>query len=133
MKNEFIPYEEAIALKELGYKEDYKNGLNHFGMYCEGEFYLLYRNMGNDIPDHIYREVDTPLYQQAFRWFREKYNKLHTVNIDLSNNLKDKVYIYTIEDHLGSIVDRSEEYNTYEEAELACLRKLIKIVENENK
>ena len=33
-----------------------------------------------------------------------------------------------IEDKLGYIIDRSEEYNTYEEAELACLKKLIEIV-----
>jgi hypothetical protein len=73
-------------------------------------------------------DCSAPLHQQAFRWFREKYNRLHTVNIDLSNNLKDKVFVYTIENHLGSIVDRSEEFNTYEEAELACLIKLIEIV-----
>ena len=51
-------------------------------------------------------------------------------DIDLSNNLKDKVFVYTIEDYLRSIVDRSEEFKTYEEAELACLKKLIEIVEN---
>ena len=122
MKNEFIPYEEALAMKELGFDEEC------FKMYMkdavEKDDYRLWQ--------YASYGLKAPLYQQAFRWFREKYKLLHTVNIDLSNNLKDKVYIYTIEDHLGSIVDRSREYNTYQEAELACLRKLIEIV-NQNK
>ena len=130
MKNEFIPYEEAIALKELGFNEPCFSYFTVFGKFSNDVSNA--RRYNSDF-EKSGGYISAPLYQQAFRWFREKYNKLHTVNIDLSNNLKDKVYIYTIEDHLGSIVDRSEEYNTYEEAELACLRKLIKIVENENK
>ncbi len=119
MKNEFIPYKEALALKELGYKEI------SMRLYVDGE---LSPQVDEGQFNHDWDIVSAPLFQQAFRWFREEHNLLHTVNIDLSNNLKDKVYIYTIEDQLGSIVDRSEEYNTYEEAELACLKKLIEII-----
>jgi hypothetical protein len=36
-----------------------------------------------------------------------------------------------IEDKLGYIIDRSEEYNTYEEAEDACLNKLILMIKNQ--
>jgi hypothetical protein len=110
MSKEFIPYEEVLALKELGFDED-----------CLKE--VLYVN-------DKFGDFYAPLYQQAFRWFREECNLLHIINIDLSDNLKDKVYVYSIEDHLGSIVDRSEEFKTYEEAELACLKKLIEIVKN---
>ena len=123
MKNEFIPYEEALALKELGFDEEC------FGFFDDidddHELFLIRTqtwNAEHNLNKHLTR---APLYQQAFRWFREKYNLLHIINIDLSDNLKDKVYVYSIEDHLGSIVDRSEEYQTYEEAELACLKKLI--------
>jgi hypothetical protein len=35
-----------------------------------------------------------------------------------------------VEDKLGYIIDRSEEYNTYEQAEQACLDKLIEICKN---
>jgi hypothetical protein len=122
MKKEFIPYEQALALKELKFDEP-----------CLGWWSTTTPNIELMIEEVFPGEFKTstllaPLYQQAFRWFRKKYNRLHTVNIDLSNNLKDKVFVYTIEDHLGSIVDRSEEFNTYEEAELACLIKLIEIV-----
>jgi len=126
MKNEFVPYDIALAMKELGFDEEC------FGWYDDisKQFYPI-RTVG--WTDKVSENASqAPLYQQAFRWFREKYNLLHIVNIDLSDNLKDKVYVYSIEDHLGSIVDRSEEFKTYEEAELECLRKLIEIV-NQNK
>jgi len=122
MKNEFIPYEEALALKELGFDEDV------CGYFGKGNKLFIVTPEYND----VIKLLKAPLYQQAFRWFREECNLLHIINIDLSDNLKDKVYVYSIEDHLGSIVDRSEEFKTYEEAELACLRKLIEIV-NQNK
>ncbi len=127
MSREFVPYDIALAISELGLRLE-----KNLAFYCEGSFYLLYSYRQEQQPQDVYIEVFAPLYQQAFRWFREKYNLLHTVNIDLSDNLKDKVYAYTVEDHLGSIVGRSEEFKTYEEAELACLRRLIEIV-NQNK
>jgi hypothetical protein len=42
---------------------------------------------------------------------------------DISDDLTNRVYVYTV---FG--IDRSEEYKTYEEAELECLNKLIEIV-----
>jgi len=66
-----------------------------------------------------------PLKQQAFRWFREKHSLQHEIINDLGNDLTSIVYVYSI-----FAVDRSEEYNTYEEAEQACLDKLIEICKN---
>jgi len=135
MNKEFIPYEEALALKELGFDEPC------FGRYYYKELYPMLNPQSEETElvfefgQYIKQTEVTilaPLKQQAFRWFREECNLLHIINIDLSDNLKDKVYVYSIEDHLGSIVDRSEEFKTYEEAELACLKKLIEIV-NQNK
>jgi hypothetical protein len=72
-------------------------------------------------------DVKIPLYQQAFRWFREKYNLKSWVEEYTKNK-----YIYEIRPH--KITDYKEGeiyvYATYEEAELACLRKLIEIVKN---
>ena len=107
MNKEFIPYEQALALKELGFDEPcfetytYRNDLNLWSI-----------NYGT-------YDIKVPLYQQAFRWFREKYGLDNAV-------LKDKYVIETQEDlptwYYG--------FNTPEEAELACLRKLIEIVKN---
>ena len=140
MSEEFIPYEEARLLKGLGFNEPCLR------YYWEGATELMGNNTSpktnwelTDLSNSDLKELQgtifmsAPLYQQAFRWFREKYNLLGIVNIDLSDNLKDEVYVYSIEDHLGSIVDRSEEFKTYEEAELACLKKLIEIIKSKQR
>lgn len=58
LEKEFIPYEQALALKELGFDEFcfayYKD--------IKGEKVLLDDSMNFD------GECDAPLYQQAFRW-----------------------------------------------------------------
>jgi len=120
MEKEFAPYEQALELKELGFNEPCFRYYNY-----NGTHFFDYKPKTDDK-----NLTKAPLYQQAFRWFREKYDKYGVVNIDLSNNLEDKIFVYMIEDKLGYIIDRSEEYNTYEEAELECLKKLIEIVKN---
>lgn len=86
---EYLPFEQALEMKELGFNED------AFG-------YLAIEGTS----------VQLPLYQQAFRFFREKYN-LHA-HIEYSKGF----YEYWI---LLDVVG----YDTYEEAELACIKKLI--------
>jgi hypothetical protein len=134
MNKEFIPYELALALKELQFDE------HCFAYYQKSSVIgndtilpISFRDKASNFNDYQYSKLgvpfySAPLYQQAFRWFREKYDKYGVVNIDLSNNLEDKIFVYMVEDKLGYIIDRSEEYNTYEEAELACLKQLIKII-----
>jgi len=126
MKEHFVNYNQALALKELGFDEPC------MGKYDtkQGDEWLL-----NIYSGHLNAQFSdknkaciAPLKSQAFRWFREKHDKYGVVNIDLANNLKDKIFVYMVEDKLGYIIDRSEEYNTYEEAESACIDKLIEIV-----
>jgi len=122
MNREFVPYEEAIALKELGFDEE-----------CLGWSLPENKDMVISFCDKYSKQsknkkIQRPLYQQAFRWFREKgiYGDLTT---DLSDNLEDRVFVYYIYSGTGCyFVDRSEEYETYEIAELACLKELIEIV-----
>ena len=126
MKTEFIPYEQAVELKELGFDEPC------FGRYDgrdenKGKIWYEMPNLGKGwIP---VKDVLAPLYQQAFRWFREKSFICHVTN-DLSDNLHDEIYVYVMTKGYGDLIDRSEEYRTYEEAELACLKKLIEISKN---
>ena len=103
MNKEFIPYEQALELKELGlltYKKD-----NDFG--------LLYK--GSDIP--------SILYQQAFRWFREK-----GYRFTLSSDYENGIYYFDVWKSNQFMFETDYIYNTYEEAELACLKKLIVII-----
>jgi hypothetical protein len=123
MKKEFVPYELAVKLKELGFDEpclaSYETA---FGKGIDFELgYII------DGPKNY---VLAPLYQQAFRWFREKYDLNHVITVaDFgkyeSGNPDFQCAIYSKNPLL---ITNMYKYNTYEEAELACLRKLIEIV-----
>jgi hypothetical protein len=117
MNKEFIPYEQALELKELGFNEP-----------CMGYFDTrLEHQIGNFDFTEIkgYNEsvsALSPLYQQAFRWFREK-----CPDFDFGVG---KIYNGSNTYHYH--INLSWEYfeGTYEEAELACLNKLIELVKN---
>ena len=128
---EFVPYEQALELKELGFDEPCLAHLIGFGdgTIENGKYVINYQQVfyPNDFIEsddkaeelglHPFGICGVPLYQQAFRWFREKYN------------LKDKYGVFphhTI--MLNYIIGGGKE----EEAELACLIKLIEIAK-ENK
>lgn len=132
MEKEFIPYDLALELKELGFDEpcfafyglsrdDYKTiRLN------------IFQNLKTDyLPDihHLDVTCDAPLYQQAFRFFREKYG-LHYIickNIQMDGyGYREVVLIPYMEENENTI------FKTYEEAELACIRKLIEIAKEQN-
>ena len=122
MSKEFIPYEQALQLKELGFDENCFG--QHFLFEGESKTLLCYDEdqygIVDDNPDLEIKAIPAPLHQQAFRWFREKYNLNYVI-------VKAESWFYTIN---GS--NTQEGFNTYEEAELACLKKLIEIV-NQNK
>jgi len=124
MEKEFVPYEEALALKELGFDE------SCFGAYGKSEEHALQLAPRSfDIFDHIEKDlfIKAPLYQQAFRWFRENYN--------LSGEIHSHQFYYSyyiIFDTLGANKCSAYKlkFESYEEAELECLRKLIELVKN---
>ena len=102
MQSEFIPYKQALALKELGFDEP--------------NYFLKWYDSKGEIREGLgLGEVKAPLYQQAFRWFREKY--------DLFTSIDHHENRYSIND-LKSL----RRFNNYEEAELACLNKLIELI-----
>ena len=128
MESLFCPYEQALALKELGFDEislfcydtvNEGNPLSH----CP---HLL---LNSQLEGFENEPISAPLYQQAFRWFREKYM------------LSGEIYIFKnfwnfdIEDINNSIQLYTSDitsYSTYEEAELECLKKLIEIAKKQN-
>jgi hypothetical protein len=126
MNKEFIQYEEALALKELGFDEEClfrytaQEDLTNKGCYDNSSPFDAMLTADEIHESHIL----APLYQQAFRWFREKYSDIDFGFGKIHNGTND--YHYHI--------DLKWEYfqGTYEEAELACLKKLIELVK-ENK
>jgi hypothetical protein len=138
MEAEFIPYEQALALKELGFESPYPIGGYQGGKvfyYEKGELYYDGRPMYSS--DAHSGQILAPLYQQAFKWFREKYNLRGFIGFrpnvkqfdchiyDMSLSGKEYVKQRTTEEY-----NKDPKVGTYEEAELECLRKLIEIVKN---
>ena len=124
----FVPYELAVKLKQLGFDEPCF-GYWNIDPYLPNPTFNLVKPF-----DHEWC-IPAPLYQQAFRWFREKYNILATIYSNASG------YLYEWHDAIGGTHRGWSEYegpndsgvwDTYEEAELACLTKLIEIVEQQN-
>ena len=127
MKKEFVPYELAVKLKVLGFDEPcfcfYQIEYAEIRptMVDDDEQYRLtgYRTCKNsEIPKHY---TSAPTFSQVFRWLREKYDLNYVI-------VKAESWFYTING-----CNTQEGFNTYEEAELACLDKLIEIVETKSK
>ena len=129
MNREFIPYEQALALKELGFDEPC------FGAWVNNELFIT-ENEKPKIQSLSINQCTAPLYQQAFRWFRKKY-KLYP-EIGLHDREDEETWRFTIsilgyyELAYNQNVGKEPYHKTYEEAELACLKKLIEIVENKS-
>lgn len=123
MEKEFIPYEQALALKELGFDEPC---FTYFGNISQALFGLkgrieFHTNTLLDIGHGKNVVSSAPTFSQVFRWFREKYGLCSYVD-----RVYDKgFYIYEY------FIDKDyQEFGlkSYEEAELDCLKKLIEIV-----
>jgi len=126
MEKEFTPYEQALVLKELGFDEPCLAFYD--GKETNQVYYNSVRNGSGDYEPFKNNErlkwFGAPLYQQALRWFREKYNLKFHIREDNWNNWCS-VYILISDEH-----ERVGDYLTYEEAELECLKKLIQIIKN---
>ena len=129
MNKEFIPHEQAVKLKELGFDEEC------FICKVIGKEHLTYTPSDyEDFPEQKEKEVLIPLYQQAFRFFRENYNMFSKVDVDKTTEPKFCYSLSIFESYQFfegwyDEVYNSELYYSYEEAELACLEKLIEIAE----
>ena len=115
MNNLFVPYEQALHLKELGFQEEC------LAYYHQDQ--MLEKDSLGIKRDHYRGKfgVLAPLYQQAFRFFREKYNLCHHIHVNIFK------YEWYIEHRIEDEEYEGYDYSTYEESELACLKKLIEI------
>lgn len=119
MEKEFVPYQQSLDMKDIGFDEPcfgwYENGLFIFWFDSKQEPELLLN-------------CTAPTFSQAFAWFREK----HGLNGNIGDVYGDfDAWSFAIaKKGKGMIVPfRTDDinYNTYPEAELACLNKLIEL------
>ena len=148
MKQEFVSYEQAVALKELGFEDD-----------CMGMWAIQYPLKDFDtgaivqrinevkIPHPVVSKFDVdlenniskdgayyalaPLKQQAFRWFREKYGLLGYVDSDTQEYGIEYSY------HVNILKEGDTWFklyiDTYEKAENACIEELITLAKQQDK
>ena len=136
MEKEFITYNQALALKELGFDEPC------FGYYQKsaviGDATILpiqIRNKASNFNDNEYSKMGVPFcsaptYSQVFRWFREKYGLIgQPMSLCISYPGKVTHYGWSIVSNQNSIDWENEDngFKIYEEAESKCLDKLIEI------
>lgn len=156
MDKEFVPYEESVDLKGLGFDKPC------LGLYHNDGMFALNKAISHG--EYHGQKCMAPLFQQAFKWFRDNHD-LH-VQIrreDYFYKRRYKYYHFDINDgektditnqqdlyssimeecrqdipgnHLNDeklsqlIFERNFAFKSYEEVELFCLRKLIEIVKN---
>jgi len=131
MNKDFILYDEALALKELGFDEPC------LGLFLNDRSFIIQQT--NKYNQYYNQICMSPTYSQAFRWFREKYRldghvtfpESKTNKIEGINSVYYDIEIYTLMS--------GDAYKTYqftrisdnkEKAELACLRALIELVKS---
>lgn len=127
METQFVPHIESISLKELGFNEPclsfYSNRSNYSilsacNTHNDNQFSTCTNQQLKNYTSDEY--CSAALYQQAFKWFRENHKLYHAIEFKHSK-------------HYGYIQnsDFTIWCDTYEEAQLACLKKLIDLYQIE--
>ena len=138
MEKEFVPYDQGLELKELGFDEPC---LNRFYTKSKSKMFALDEKGGHypirntskklyTLGEHFVLNEDNaiiaPLYQQAFRWFRKNFKLYSTIMFRLNMEDNNEYWDWLIKGE--NVVYKH--FKTYEEAELACLIKLIEILKS---
>ena len=120
IEKDFIPYEEALVLKELGFDE------RCFAVYFNPRQQLYFDKNINEFNKDV--RTLAPTFSQAFRWFRDKHNLRCQINYIGGLINKTTWWDISVIGHYNTNPKEWEmKYQPYEEAEVACLRKLIEI------
>lgn len=124
LEKEFVPYEESVELKELEFDEPCFGGYDMETL----KLWIGYLNDGEQFNREYY--YPAPTLSQAFRWFRDKYNLSGVIipTVTMYWTFKTMTVVESIIEVPPYKHVDANDYRTYEEAELACLRKLIEIV-----
>lgn len=114
MKNQFVTYEIAKRLKELGFNEPCFGYFTHSGKYISKE------NIQNDFFEDS--QCAAPLWQQAIDWLRNK----HTIDIWVRNT-KDEEFVWNVDVRPTHPLRSGFEKNYYQAREAAILKALTLI------
>ena len=121
MDKEFVTYEQALALKELGFKEECFKWYHNSDLLTDDEVFLIYNN-DNEL------FAFAPLKQQVFRWFREKHNWIGGIR-QLSQSGNGMIIGEFRKDEDNNFMMFAE---TYDKCENNCINELIEIAKQQD-
>ena len=130
MEKYFANYNQSLALKELGFNEPCL-----YSYYQDGTIgSVLRQNGGSNLVN--WNESNTlcsrPLKSQVFEWARKEYRIISVIDFYCDNDeWEDTMYEVRISEFKHFKTHDSfvqSEYKSYEEAELACIDKLIELI-----
>ena len=126
MKKQFVTYEIALALKELGFDEE-----------CIGFYYnKVYNNENNfeiAIPDVVkvmctkFNHIKAPLWQQVIEWFRNLHNIYIWISYSKGYDNPYSSYIITLNKTNGITTGYCK---LYEESRKRVILKAIELCKN---
>ena len=135
MKEQFVPYELALKLKELGFDEERLGAYNQsdnnkFMIAPQLSSYEINTGKNSDKTD--INVVTAPLWQQAFKFIRDKYNLTTTFHKrKKSDNTYVSIYEITKKEDFEELTHFSKVFYIDEyELQTKALKKLIEIIEN---
>lgn len=120
MENEFIPYEQALALKVQGFDEPCLAWYEIGGSGLRPNATKVTLETGHTNSNSAM--VSAPLYFQAFRWIRN--NKHLHYYVYRYDNAGETYYYYLIGNEWNT-TDYKDGFTSYEHAQLECLKHLI--------
>ncbi len=131
MKDEFVDYEIAYIMKEIGFDDPCFATYSNHDQKLSGLPLINMEGLPANAIEYSWKNssihptnIAAPLYQQVFRWFRDEYQLDTEISI-----------VFGSVKYSTKVVDRNNyknphicgSYDTYEEAELACINKLIEL------
>jgi hypothetical protein len=137
LQKEFVPYELALKMKQLGFDEPclaiYDNITDENDKDDSDRFfYIRTEGWSKELFDKV---TPVPLFSQCLRWFREKYQIEGFVHKSIEGN-----YYFVIkrtgnnENNMYEFTKTAPKiFDTCENAEVECLEKLIEIVKEKQK
>jgi hypothetical protein len=135
LQKEFVPYELALRMKQLGFDEPCICRYYEVTKWEKPTGEILLQLSDTELSER--NRVKAPLYQQAFRWFRDNYGLIgDPIPLSTSKNGPTTHYGWGICSSIDAGVDWENDddgFKTYEEAGLACFEQLIEIVEQNGK
>lgn len=130
MEKEFVTYEIALKLKELGfdekcfgyYSQNDTNDMHYLGIYQEEDYFL-----SGDVPSIVGPEA--PLWQQAIDWFRKRHNMW--IIISKKDEHFDNEIEFRIIPNRGDSIYK-DEFRSFRKAREKAILKAIKLYQEKH-